>query len=279
MARRSTARPRSEPLEDAAPPAEPTLAAVRLAGYRIAGHQGRVITALGQAIVSGRFAPGELLPREAELLAEFSGSRPSLREALKVLAAKGLIEMRQKVGTRVRPRDLWNMFDSDVLAWHLGTGDANSGFGDSMLSDLIDLRQVIEPATARFAAGRASMEDLRRLRHALEAMDAAVGDLAAYERADVAFHMAVFSASHNALLARFAHLVADFLQLSFSIQQRALNEADNRIEDDVEQHRRIFDAINRGDGDAAALAMLAVILNGKNSLLAATWESPPAAPR
>ena len=97
----------------------------------------------------------------------------------------------------------------------------------------IDIGSISYAAFAN-AIENASMEDLRRLRHALEAMDAAVGDLAAYERADVAFHMAVFSASHNALLARFAHLVADFLQLSFSIQQRALNEADNRIEDDVE---------------------------------------------
>lgn len=239
----------------------------RPSGYRISGLQGRVITELGRAIVSGRFAPGALLPREPDLMAEFAASRPSLREALKVLAAKGLIEMRQKVGTRVRPRDLWNMFDSDVLAWHLGAGAAPTR--DGMLRDLIELRQMIEPSAARLAAGRASMEDLRQLRAALGAMEAAVGDLSAYARADVAFHMAVFAASHNALLASFAHLVADFLQLSFSIQQEALNEGDNRIEDDVRQHRIVFDAINRGDGEEAALAMRDVIVNGKNSLLSA----------
>lgn len=273
MDKPSTPRRRSEVTDAADEVSDARPVAVRPSGYRISGLQGRVITALGRAIVSGRFAPGELLPREAELMAEFSASRPSFREALKVLAAKGLVEMRQKVGTRVRPRDLWNMFDSDVLAWHLGTGDAGSALGDTMLRDLIELRQVIEPSAARFAAGRATMDDLRRMRTALQAMEAAAGgDLAAYAKADVAFHIAVFSASHNALLARFAHLVADFLQLSFSIQQQALNERDNRIEDDVGQHRVVFAAINRGDGEAAAQAMLDVILNGKNSLLAAIEE-------
>lgn len=243
--------------------------APRPSGYRLSGLQGRVIYALGSAIVSGRFAPGELLPREADLIAEFQASRPSLREALKVLAAKGLIEMRQRVGTRVRPRDLWNMFDSDVLAWHLGTTGEGPANGDTILRDLIELRQVIEPAAARYAATRARIEDLRRMQQALGAMAAATGDLAAYACADVEFHMAVLAASQNILLARFAHLVADFLHLSFSIQQQALNEHDNRIEDDLRQHWVIFDAINGGDGEEAASAMLRVILNGKISLLAA----------
>jgi len=243
--------------------------APRPSGYRFSGLQGRVIYALGSAIVSGRFAPGELLPREADLMAEFQASRPSLREALKVLAAKGLIEMRQRVGTRVRPRDLWNMFDSDILAWHLGVNGENTGQGDAMLRDLIELRQVIEPAAARYAASRARIDDLRRIQQALGAMAEATGDLSAYAVADVEFHMAVLAASHNSLLARFAHLVADFLHVSFHIQQQALNEHDNRIEDDLRQHKVIFEAINGGDGEEAASAMLRVILNGKVSLLAA----------
>lgn len=268
--RSSTPRRRAESdVSTAATAEERGSRPTRPSGYRISGLQGHVITELGRTIVSGRFAPGELLPRETELMAEFSASRPSLREALKVLAAKGLIEMRQKVGTSVRPRDLWNTFDSDVLAWHLGEEGSKSAQRDSMLRDLIELRHVIEPTAAQMAAGRATMDDLRRLRAALHAMEAATGDLASYARADVQFHMAVFAASHNVLFASFAHLVADFLRISFSIQQKALNEADNRIEDDVAQHRLVFEAINSGEGESAARAMRNVILNGKNSLLAA----------
>jgi len=234
------------------------------AGYRMRGQQGRLIDSLGEAIVSGRFQPGDLLPREPELMAEYRVSRTSVREALKVLAAKGLIETRQRVGTRVRPQDLWNLFDSDVLSWH-----QRQGRGEAILRDLVELRQVIEPAAARYAAGRARMADLHRLEKAVEAMQAGIHDMTAYARADVDFHMAVFKASQNALFARLAHIVADFLEISFQIQQRALNDEDNRIQDDVDGHRRIFDAINRGDGNAAAEHMLGIVLNGKSSLFRA----------
>ena len=253
--------------DDALDVAELQEMAARPSGYRISGLQGRVITALGRTIVAGRFAPGDLLPREAELMAEFSASRPSLREALKVLAAKGLIEMRQKVGTRVRSRDLWNMFDSDVLAWHIGTEPNDQMPQISVLLDLIELRQVIEPAAARMAAGRAKVADLNRLRIALQEMEATQDDLSANAKADVAFHVAVFGASHNTLLISFAQLVSDYLRNVFRLQQRGLDGIGRRIEDDTAQHRIIFDAINRGDGEAAARAMLDDILNGKNMLI------------
>ena len=99
-------------------------------------------------------------------------------------------------------------------------------------------------------------------------MEATSGDLTEYAHADVAFHMAVFAASHNVLLGSFAHLVADFLHLSFSIQQQAL-KADKSVEDDIGQHRVVFEAIIGGEGEAAARAMRDVILDGKDSLLAA----------
>ncbi len=242
------------------------------AGYRMRGLQGRLIDALGEAIVSGRFQPGETLPRELELMAEYQVSRSSLREVLKVLGAKGLIETRQKLGTRVRRQDLWNLFDADVLAWH-----QRQGRGELILQDLIELRQVIEPAAARLAAGRAGMSDLRNLERSIATMRQSADDLTAYAAADVEFHMAIFTASHNVLFARLAHIVADFLQISFQIQQKALNDEDNRILDDIEGHQHVFDAINRGDGNGAAEHMLAVILNGKTSLFRAMGE--PADPR
>ena len=248
------------------------------AGYWMRGLQGRLIDNLGEAIVSGRFQPGDTLPREPELMAEHQVSRSSLREALKVLAAKGLIETRQKLGTRVRRQDLWNVFDADVLAWH-----QRQGRGELILRDLIELRQVIEPAAARLAAGRGGMSDLRNLEQSIATMRVSATDLSAYAAADVKFHMAIFAASHNVLFARLGHIVADFLQISFQIQQEALNDEDNRIQDDIEGHQRIFDAINRGDGNGAADHMLAVILNGKISLFRAMGkparpgDEPPAA--
>ncbi len=233
----------------------------RQAGHRLRGLQGRLIAAIGKGIVSGLYPAGTLMPRESELMAEYEASRSSLREALKVLAGKGLIEMRQNVGTRVRERELWNIFDADVLAWH-----HSEGIGTSILEELVELRQMIEPAAAELAASRALMSDLTRISRAHDRMVASAGDASSYTDADVEFHMAVFAATHNSLLLRFGHIVADFLRLSFQIQQRALNEVDNKIEDDVLGHAAVYSAIRSGDGKRAAACMLTLVLNGKESL-------------
>ena len=231
------------------------------AGYSMRGQQGRVIEALGRDIVGGRYAPETLLPKEAELIASYGVSRTSVREAMKVLAAKGLIEIRQKIGTRVRPRDLWNVFDSDVLNWQ-----HQQGLSEAVMRDLIELRQVIEPAAARFASSRATMSDLRRIERAHQSMAQHVTDPVGYAESDVEFHMAVFAAAHNALLLRFGHLVADFLHMSFAMQQDAVSKSGVDFAKDADEHRRVYDAINRGEPDAAAAAMLNVILDGKRAL-------------
>lgn len=229
------------------------------------GLQGRVIDAIGQAIVGGRYKPGDLLPREAELTEEYGVSRTSVREAMKVLSAKGLVEIRQKVGTRVRPHALWNTFDSDLLAWYHA-----QGLGESIMRDLVELRQILEPAAARLAAGRASMTDLHRIESAHSAMAANARDHQGYAASDVEFHMAVYGASHNVLLQRFGHLVADFLHLSFSMQQHAENDNDGAdFSEDAGSHGAVFAAINRGDAGAASEAMLTVVLEGKSALIEA----------
>lgn len=125
---------------DAISRALPVDARARTNGYALRGRNGQVVAAIGQAIVGGHFSPNQLLPREAELMAEFSISRTSLREAIKVLAAKGLVETRQRVGTWVRPREEWNVFDSELLAWHHA-----QGLDEAIMRDLIELRQILEP--------------------------------------------------------------------------------------------------------------------------------------
>src|SRR5215468_7125056 len=163
----------------------------RAPGYRLRGIHGRVVNAIGEAIVKGRYRPGTLLPREPELIAKFGVSRTALREALKVLAAKGLVETRQRVGTRVRPPEQWNHFDPEITAWQLA-----DGFRDGFVHDLIEFRQTMEPAAARLAAIRASPEDIADIAAALEAMEegAARNDPAAYAEADASFHIRIFLA-------------------------------------------------------------------------------------
>jgi DNA-binding FadR family transcriptional regulator len=234
------------------------------------GLQGRVINAIGSQIVGGRFAPGDVLPTEAELTAEHRVSRTPVREAMRVLAAKGMVEFRRKLGTRVRPREQWNVFDADILRWH-----QEQGLGDSVLFDLVETRQLLEPAAARLAAARATMEDLGRMERAVLAMADRDRGLEGYATADVEFHLTVYAASHNLLLRQFGTVVADLLHLTFNLQQITASDARVLVED-AERHAAVFEAINRGNGEAAAEAMLDVVLDGKRALRRALSDATDA---
>lgn len=226
------------------------------------GLQGRVIEGVGRAIVRGDYAPGELVPKESDLTEEYGVSRTSVREAMRVLAAKGLVDIRQKIGTRVRLHEQWNLFDVDILRWH-----EEAGRGDSILRDLVEFRQIIEPQAARLAAQHASDDDRERIDAALEAMDLAIADRDAYAHADVEFHRAVYAASHNVLLRQFGSVVADFMRLSFRIQQEVTPDA--AFTADVERHAAVQRAITAQKGDKAAEAMGDVVLDAKATLIQA----------
>src|SRR5258707_6472034 len=142
-------------------------------GYRLRGAHGRLVHAIGQKILSGQLRPGEPLPRESELIAQFQVSRTAIREATRVLAAKGLIESRQKAGTKVRPRTQWNLLDPDILAWQ-----STDGLTRQVVDDLVELRQVIEPTAARLAASRATPAEIADIATAYERMAEAAGDRA-----------------------------------------------------------------------------------------------------
>lgn len=232
-----------------------------IVGLKFKGIQGRVINNLGERIVRGFYPPGSLLPRESDLMLSYDASRTSIREVIKVLSAKGLVETRQKIGTRVLDRSSWDIFDADVLLWHPFDTTQHD-----ILRDLIEMRQLVEPPAARFAATRATLDDIEQIRVSCVAMHESMNDMVAYAEADVQFHMAVFRASHNAMLDRFGHIVASFLKISFRIQQEALDPSKNPIEDDCANHMKIYEAINRSDPSAAEELMLKVVLHGKASL-------------
>ncbi|OJX97088.1 MAG: GntR family transcriptional regulator [Micrococcales bacterium 73-15] len=227
------------------------------------GRQAIVIEAVGRSIVSGEVAVGEVLPREAELVERFGLSRTSVREAMRVLAAKGLVDIRQKVGTRVRPQELWNVFDTDILRWH-----NEAGLGAEIMRDLVEVRQIMEPAAARLAAGRATIADHHRMAKALAAMTASTEDPDDYASADVEFHLAVYAASHNSLLRQFGSVVADFMKLTFTVQQHTTMDP-GELAADAASHATVYRAIDRGNGEQAEEAMLTVVLDGKNALVRA----------
>jgi DNA-binding FadR family transcriptional regulator len=214
-----------------------------------------VVQGIGREIVSGRFAPGDLLPGKDELSERFGVSHTSVREALQTLSAKGLIAAKTKVGTWVLPGQHWNMFDSDVLAWRLAKG-ADRQF----VARLFEVRQAFEPVAAALAARRRSDADLHELRLHLATMASSSGNKQRFTEADVAFHLRVLDASGNPLMRSIGALIAAALGAAFELSAPTDNPALER--NAHRQHSDIVDALAKKDAQHASEAMMRVIRQG-----------------
>lgn len=213
-----------------------------------------VAQALAGDIVSGRFAAGLVLPREGELTARFGVSRTVLRESVKTLVAKGLLVTKAKVGTTVRDRAAWNMFDPDVLAWHL-----DGGIDARFLADLAEIRLAVEPQAAALAAERRSEAELAQLAAALERMRSFAPDSAGFADADLALHLVIAVASGNPFMRSVGGVIEAALRASFRLSAPS-SVAERELA--LREHARIHDAVAARDAAAAADAMAAVIRNG-----------------
>lgn len=213
---------------------------------------------IGRGILEGRFAIGSKLPADVELMERFGVSRTSLREALKTLAAKGLIEAKTRVGTKVLGEKSWNMFDADILAWRL-----QLGVDRPFLASLFEIRQALEPMAAAAAARYRSDADLDRISRAWIAMRDDGGTRAGFTAADLAFHRAILDASTNPFLRSIGSVIEAALAVSFTISSPA--DDPERLVISARQHRAVLDAIIARDAQAAGDAMAAVILQGADS--------------
>ena len=207
---------------------------------------GRVAHEIGLRILGGDLAPGALLPSEAVLGGQLNVSRTSLREGIKLLAAKGLIESRPKTGTRVRGRDQWNMLDRDVLGWRLEALPT-----ETIVEDLFEVRRMIEPAAAALAAERGTPEELAGIKSAYEAMEAAGDDPVAVTEPDLWFHRGILAATHNELLISLGGLIESALSTSFEIS----NSAPEARFHGLVTHGPVAKAIAVRDAAAARVAM------------------------
>lgn len=216
---------------------------------------------IGRRIVSGQYRPGDTLPTEPRIQAEFGVSRTAVREAIRLLSAKGLTASRPKIGTRVRPTVDWNMLDPDVLRWQL---DQNPS--EEFIHALFEMREIIEPAAAERAAERATPEELDRMGVAMEGIQNEARASPEQIKADIDFHMAILEASRNPLLRSVGAMIASALSISFSLGWRTV-----MAEDAVLQHRAVYDAIRRRDGEQAFLAMRKLLRNAKGNVFDAIW--------
>jgi GntR family galactonate operon transcriptional repressor len=217
--------------------------------YPSRGAHGETVHEIGLRVVGGGLEPGDLLP-EAELIAELGVSRTVMREAIKVLAAKGLVESKPRVGTRVRPRNRWRLTDPDVLAWQ-----SENGMDETFLQNLAEVRYFIEPVATRLAALRANEEEVGRIEEAYSQMEAHVFDSEAYIAADMQFHFGILVACHNEVLEQMAAAIGEALEIS----RKVTVETPGSSEAHLPLHKAVVEAIVEGDADAAEKAMRELI--------------------
>lgn len=209
--------------------------------YVTKGLHADILNELGRAIVSNVYREGEVLPREIELQEKFGASRQTVREAIRVLTAKGMVYARKRAGTFVTTKAHWNFLDPDILAWH-----EKGTLPISLLRDIVEMRRLIEPSAAQFAAERGDDQEIARIGVALERMHANLHKSDHFYEADIEFHMAIFEASRNTLIDRISTILRPVLEASFRIQSGA--NVERGLDDGYDVHRAVFEAIARRDG-------------------------------
>jgi DNA-binding FadR family transcriptional regulator len=204
---------------------------------------------LGIAIVQGRYTAGEMLPSELTAIQSLKISRPAYREAIRMLAAKNLVEIRPKSGTRVLPRRQWNLLDPDVLGWVLKNAPT-----DTFLTALFDVRMIVEPAAAALAAQRRTQAHLEQMADALDVMGRHPHDSPEGQAADELFHHILLDAADNEILSQLASLIGA------SVSYIAEFKRDRHVRRDPKpDHDALFRAIAARRSEAARSIVLNLI--------------------
>ena len=211
------------------------------------------VEALAKRIFDGTYGEGDTLALP-DLMRELQVSQTVLREAIKVLSTKGLLDARQKRGTFVRPQEEWNLLDTDVLRWKLAAGASSDFF-----ADLLELRRSIEPAAAALAAERRTDDDLAALDAALSAMAATDRDPVMLVRADASFHSAILVASNNRFYAQMHRVIVPVIVRRRDRAVREGGAGAYEYEHPHAAHAKVVDAIRDGDADGAYVLMLELL--------------------
>jgi DNA-binding FadR family transcriptional regulator len=205
---------------------------------------------LGVVIVTGERKPDTILPSEVELAEIYGVSRSVVREAIRILAAKGLVESRQKAGTRIRPRSDWLLLDPVLLAW-MFEGSPPLGF----VRDLFELRMIVEPAAAELAAQHRTARHLSLMGHALERMAQFGLNTSEGQQADHQFHATILASSGNELLVSLSATISAAVRWTTYFKYRSKKH----FKDPMPQHRALYEAIANGDVVAAREATVALV--------------------
>lgn len=226
---------------------------------------GRIVHELGRAIVTERFTQESGFPYEAQLCEQYGASRSIVREAVKMLTAKGLLRARQRAGTAVQPEKNWNLLDPDVLKWLL-----ERDFSIDLLIDFTEMRMSIEPRAAGLAADCANGSQRAEIVKAIDRMFAAERGEDDPLEADIAFHRAVIEASNNRFMRQFADLSEATLRFSI----RRTNAYASVTRASAINHRKVANAIIEGDCHNAS-ALMRELIEAALQLLLQAGRHPP----
>lgn len=205
---------------------------------------------LGMGILQGKYRADQPFPSEAELSEMFNVSRSAIREAVKMLTAKGLLSSRPRQGIRILPDTQWNMFDTDVLGWILASRPSMK-----LLRDFIQMRVAIEPEAAALAAAHPDSPEVARIGEALQRMADAEEGLDDPLESDIAFHTGILLASKN----RFFMQLRPFSATALRASIRHTNKLKGVAMASVKEHTRVYDAIRKGKPQQAHNLMRALV--------------------
>lgn len=205
----------------------------------------KIVSQIEGRILAGELKPGDHLPAERELAEQFRVSRTAVREAVKTLAEKGLVQVRPGRGTFVTNDT------SEAVRLSLGRMLRISQPEGSR--HLVEVREIFEPETAMLAAQRAADEQLSAMREAVATMDAALADADTYIEADLDFHLALAEASQNFLILALIDSIVDLLRE----QRLTIFRVEGGPQRGQAHHKRILEAVSRRDPEAARAAMRA----------------------
>lgn len=212
---------------------------------------------LGRRIVAGRIKPGDPVPTEAALCATLGVSRTTVREAVKRLHGKGLVDGSPRNGTRVLPTLRWNQFDTDILAWRV-----EAGVDAALLDELYEIRDCFEPRACSLAASRGSAEERETIERHYNELATQHFDAERHIAADLNFHLAIFVATQNRFFISLGAAIATALRLSFALRQQRIQfpPAELLLHGDVAR------AIAARQADAAERAMRMLLQESRRTL-------------
>jgi len=223
----------------------------------------QVADTLGNDIINGKYGAHNPVPSEAVLCEQLEVSRSAAREAVKSLAAKGLITSRARQGIRVLPETEWNLFDADVLRW---MRDSNPSL--ELLREFTELRVAIEPEAAMLAAQQQNKEKIEKIGDALARMKQAESGLDDPLESDIAFHLSILNASGNRFFMQLGRIIDTTLRVSIRFTNMRTGVRTGHHGD----HKKIYDSILSGQANDAAQHASALMDSALGTIISALDE-------